>query len=208
MGKLLVYIAIFCCTLGSVRADSFGVSLGPFIKTSLVQDNLVWLTGARLGVTFDKEYYIGLSLYGTTFDSYKPNVQDLNYILYPDFNFNFIGLEAEYNISPDSEIFPSICINNGISLAKFDIPYSIDKNGQLYNPNYRENTVSYYIEPSINLNFNFKSFYKMSLCLSYRYALLKKTAINGLVENNSQFYLDNSYLNGLNLAFSVRFGRF
>lgn len=191
------------------RADTeIGLSAGPVLKPSLISNTLLWLTGSRIGVTLDRSYYLGISLYGSTFDSYKPLVQDATYILYPEMNINFISLETEYNLSPDNEIFYSLSLNNGLSLTKFDIPYSVEKSGNLYNPIYKENILRYFIEPGISLNLNFKSFYKVNIGLSYRYVILEKTPVENLLKDGTQFYLDNSYLNGINLNLAIRFGGF
>ncbi len=206
--KIIVSNIIFLLLIISAGKAEVGISLGPYLKPSLIKDNVVWLTGSKIGTTFDNTYYVGISVYGSTFDTYHPNVEDANYILYPEFSFNFISIETEYNFSPESNFFVSLSLNNGISLAKFDIPYSLDENNNLYVPEYRENTLSYFTEPGINFNFNFKSFYKLNLCLSYRYVFLGATPIAKLLQNNKQFYLDNSYLNGLNLSLSIRFGSF
>jgi len=209
MKIIILNIFLIFIVINISKADTdLGLSLGPVLRPSLINDKLLWLTGSRLGLTLDSKYYIGISLYGSTFDSYQPIVQDANYVLYPEMNINFISFEIEYNLSSESEIYPSFLLNNGVSLTKFDIPYSLEKDGNLYNPVYKENIINYFIEPGISVNFNFKSFYKVNIGLSYRYVFMEKTAIVDLQKDASQFYLDNSYLNGFDLSFAIRFGGF
>lgn len=205
---ILNIVLIFMFLVNSKAETEIGLSAGPILKPSLIDNTLLWMTGTRIGITIDNNYYVGLSLYGSTFDSYQPAVEDSKYLLYPEMNINFISIETEYNIYPENEIFYSLSLNNGLSLSKFEIPYSLEKDGSLYNPAYKENTLSYFVEPGISLNLNFKSFYKVNIGLSYRYVVLDPTPINSLIRNDSQFYLDNSYLNGLNLNFAIRFGGF
>ena len=209
MKIIIIYIVFIILIINNAKAESdIGLSVGPVLKPSLIDNTLLWMTGSRIGVTFNQKYYLGISLYGSTFDSYQPLVEDANYIIYPEMNINFISLETEYNISPNDEIFLSLSLNNGVSLSKFDIPYLEDPEGNLYNPPYKENVINYFVEPGISLNLNFKAFYKINIGLSYRYVFINNTAITNLIKDNTQFFLDNSYLNGINLNFAIRFGGF
>jgi hypothetical protein len=192
------------------NAHNVGVSVGMVLKPSLFKNGFGLLTGAKLGLTINENYYAGFALYGITFLQYKPDVIDLpdTTILYPNLELSYYGLEFEYDFNPKSLISPSILIFGGFYVNSFNIPNTIIKSNN-YNPDYKESTNSFILEPAFNLNLHLKSFYVVNLGVSYRYFFgIDKTYQTLTRADKSQFIMNNSELNGVSVNICIRFGSF
>jgi hypothetical protein len=207
---LILFPALSVYSESTNETDRGGVSVGMAIKPSLFKNGVVFLTGAKLGLSFNENYYAGLALYGITFQQYKPDVMDIqdSITLYPNIELSYYGFEFEYNPNSDALLSPSFLIFSGFYINSFNIPNTIVKAAN-YNPDYKESNNSFIIEPSINLNLHLKSYYMITIGICYRYFFaLNKTYKTLTRIDKSQFVMDNTELNGISLGIIIRFGSF
>ena len=194
----------------SVDTQSAGVSVGMAFKPSYFKNGFALLTGAKLGLTYNKNYYAGLALYGLTFQQYKPDVIDEpdTTVIYPNLELSYYGLELEYNLNPESILSPSFMLFSGFYINSFNIPNTVVKSSN-YNPDYKESNNSFLLEPSVNLNFHLKSFYVFTVGISYRYFFGVEKSYKTLTRSDkSKFVMDNTELNSLSVNVYIRFGSF
>jgi hypothetical protein len=206
-------IFLYLCPLFSQEKkdeQSSGVSVGLVIKPSIFKNGFAFLTGVKMGLTFNENYYAGIALYGITFQQYKPDVIDIldSSSLYPNLELSYYGFEFEYNLNPQALFSPSFLIFSGFYINSLNIP-NIVINSANYNPDYKESNNSFIIEPSINMSYQDKSFYRVTLGLSYRYFIAVNRLYRTLARSDrTPFIMDNSELNGISFSVIIRFGSF
>lgn len=190
--------------------NSVNVSFGPVLKPNFLPEEMIFFTGFKSGVTFNGKYYLGIGLYGTTFEKYFPEITDIKYNIQPNLELNYIGFEAEYNLEPSNAIYPTFGIFAGLSLLRFDIPYTEDSvTKQIYEPDYKENKLPFTIEPSVSINLNLKSFYRIGLGVAYRIVLNEDYKYQNIqTKSLNEYVLKNGDLNSLSIYLNIRFGGF
>lgn len=148
------------------------VNFGILFKPTILKDELSVIAGSRLGVNLSNNFYLGASVNAISFNSMTSYVIDPVIDKYPVLTLNYIAFELDYAISPESEYFPSFLVAAGYGNMYFRPPVStIFESGRekSYNPDYKLDHSNFIvIEPQINLNMNFRNFYRIVIGIGYR----------------------------------------
>ncbi|MBS3999261.1 MAG: hypothetical protein KGZ71_02130 [Desulfobulbaceae bacterium] len=189
------------------------VNFGIIFKPTLIVENFSVIGGSELGINLSPNVYTGVSINAISFNTYSSDVIDSQIGKYPVLALNYIAFEFDYApILTDKEYFPSLTITAGYGNMNFRPTIStitIDNEVKTYNPEYKLDKKGFFIiEPQLNLNLNFKSYYRLTLGVGYRF-------IPGLdykpknLENEGKFvHLQNNDLNGFTATMTIKFGGF
>lgn len=193
-------------------SDYPSVNFGILFKPTILKDELSVIAGSRLGVNLSNNFYVGASVNAISFNSMTSYVVDPVIDKYPVLALNYIALELDYAISPESEYFPSFLVVAGYGNMYFRPPVStIFESGRekSYNPDYKLNHKNFIIiEPQINLNMNFRNFYRIVVGIGYRLIPGLDYSPKNLSDGDRQMKLSNNELNGLTGTVTFKFGGF
>lgn len=211
--RVLLGIVLFIIFSAHGKGENYpGVNFGIFFKPTIMNDELSVIAGSRLGVNFTQNIYTGIAVNAVSFNSLNSYVIDPIIDKYPVLALNYVSLEIDYAISPQSSVFPSILLTIGYGAMNFRPPKStifVDGREKSYNPDYKLDIKNFIIfEPQVNLNMNFRSFYKLTIGLGYRFIPGLDYSPNNLIDGDRQMHLNESDLNGPTATFTVKFGSF
>lgn len=210
MKRFILYITFIIFILSGVNLYSFGVNFGIVMQPTYPDDKFSIISGVKLGGNINKNIFVGGALYGITLFKNSVDASDVKTSLKPTLELNYFGLEAEYYFFPESTFHVSAGCFAGWADVYFNVPITPEDNNEVYIPHYKSSVTSIIIKPSVNINLNIKSYYKISAGISYRFLPDYKFQTNSLLhDSNSQpFYFDSSNLNGFSLNLVFRFGSF
>lgn len=187
-------------------------NFGVIFKPTLVVDNFSVIGGSRIGINITPNIYAGVALNAISFNSYSSEVIDNQIGKYPILALNYVAIDFDYSLMPESEYFPSISLTAGYGNMNFRptvTTITIDNTVTAYNPAYKLDKKEFFIlEPQLNLNMNFTQFYRLTLGVGYRIIPgLDYKPVN--LENEGKFvHLKGNDLNGITGTLTIKFGGF
>jgi len=211
--KIILSTLILTCILPVTSFAYPFVNFGIIFKPTQLADNFSVIGGSNLGVNLSPSIYTGISVNAISFNSYSSDVIDSQIDKYPVLALHYFALEFDYAfLSPEKEYFPSFTISAGYGNMNFRptiATITVDNEVSTYNPEYKfEKKGFFIIEPQLNLNMNFRSYYRLTIGVGYRF-------IPGLdykpkyLESEGKFvHLQGSDLNGLTATMTIKFGGF
>jgi hypothetical protein len=189
------------------------VNFGIIFKPTILVDNFSVIGGSKIGVSLSPNFYTGISVNAISFNSYSSDVIDSQIGKYPVLALNYFAFEFDYApISTDKEYFPSFTISAGYGNMNFRPTIStitIDNEVNTYNPEYKLDKKDFFIiEPQLNLNMNFKSYYRLTLGVGYRLIPGLDYKPKNLENEGKTVHLQGNDLNGLTATMTIKFGGF
>lgn len=169
-------------------------------KPSYYIGKLSYTTGTRLGIILGDNLSLGISLNATTIANPVVPYLDTTYSANPHIDYIYYGADTEYFLNPEKEIHPSL----SLFVGRGRVNLSINTGEKVLNPlPYTEYSYFLLLEPMINLNLNFKSFYRISLGLGYKFALG-----SDFKPTNTGLKFGDNDLSGFLAHLTIKFGKF
>ncbi|HAF28755.1 MAG TPA: hypothetical protein DCG75_06875 [Bacteroidales bacterium] len=170
-----------------------GGYIAPELKMGYVHEDASLLLGAKLGMTFNNKFTLGVAGYGLTNNSNF----DINRTGTPEsarIGMGYGGLALEYTLFSDKKIHFSIPVVVGVAGI-----YVYEDDGDYFNSTYDEieNSAALVVEPGINIELNLFKFFRIDLGASYR-----------LVSQTDLVYLQDEDLSDLTINATFKFGFF
>lgn len=156
-----------------------GGYLAPELKIGYVHEDASLYLGAKIGMTFNNKFTLGLAGYGLTNNS---NFDINNDPLDPArIGMGYGGLAMEYTFFSDKKIHFSIPVVIGAAGI-----YIYEDDGDYFNSTWDEieNTAALVIEPGINIELNLFKFFRIDLGASYRLVSQTDLPISGLSDED------------------------
>lgn len=178
-----------------------GVFAAPVIKPSLVNDKIAVITGARLGISFNR-FIIGLGAYSQNLIKQETEVPDERIAKAPYLEFAYFGLESEYIFLKYNKTYFSGYLFAGIGYTTLSTRLRVDVNNESYNPAYGDD-LFYIIEPAVNYNYMVNSWLNICAGISYR-----KSLNANYIPNNVETQFDDKTFSGFGSHFTVKLGIF
>lgn len=193
-----------------VKAEGGGINFSTTLDFTSFETNFGLLSGLNFGYNINSSIYFGFALSSNTLYKHNINAYDPNIDFNPTFEFNYYGLSAEYFINPKSQVHFSIIATGGISNTFLSSPYNKDLDSNLYYPDYTKGTTNLIFVPGFRVNLNLKKFYRLSLGVSYRFLPNFELKDNNLLDLSKEkpYIMNESYVNGLSISFTAKFGSF
>jgi hypothetical protein len=180
------------------------------MQPTYINNNFSLVTGTKIGINLDNNIFAGLALYGSTLFKNEIDAIDNTSSFSPVLEIYYYGLETEYFIMPEDVLHPSFSLFVGMSDVFLNAPYFSDETENVYNPDYLDITNRLVFQPTVNINLNLKSFYRVVLGVSYRYVSEFNNQIESLKNKSDSgiYNLSSNDVNGFAINFAVKFGKF
>lgn len=210
MKKNFLYLFVALIVLAKPEISEADLNFGVVMQPTGLNGDFTIISGARMGLNLDSNYYVGLALYASTLFKNPINAIDPISSQKPIIELNYYGVEGEYFLLPENTFHFSVAAFVGLAETYLNTPPYDDEDGNRYLPEYGGGNSSYVFKPTVNLNINIKPFYRIVVGVSYRYFVSINYQTASLVNDsdNQPYKLNSELLNGLALNFAVRFGGF
>jgi hypothetical protein len=210
MKKFIIYTLVALITISTQALSEINMNFGAVMQPTALNKDFVIISGARVGLNFTDNFYSGLALYGTTLFKNSIEASDPISKEKPILELNYYGVESEYFIFPKETIHLSVSALFGMAYTYLNTdPFDL-ADGNRYFPEYNTGHSTMVIKPTINLNLNIKSFYRIVIGVSYRYLTDFTYESTALINDsdNLKYKISSEQLNGFAINMAVRFGGF
>ncbi len=210
MKKHFIYLIVAFFVLVKPEISLANLNFGVVMQPTVLNNDFTIISGARMGLNLNSNYYVGLALYGSTLFKNPIKSSDPITLEKPIIELNYYGIEGEYFFLPENTLHFSVAAFLGLAEAHLKTPPYDDEEGNRYVPEYNAGISTYVFKPTVNLNINIKPFYRIVVGVSYRYvtSINYETAFLVNDSDNKPYKMNSKVLNGLALNFAIRFGGF
>ncbi len=207
---MIAIILIFVSSIYISNAKDFGINIGVSIQPTFIDNDFALISGGKLGINYKNNYYLGLAISSNTLFKHKINAYDIYIKSIPIFEINHYGLDLEYYFFPEDAIHLSLGVFAGNSNIYFSIVNDEADYKYDYFPNYLNGKNTLILQPSANINLNFKDFYRIVIGISYKFYPNFEYEIPELInkDNEAIYKISSNDINGFSLNLIVRFGSF